>query len=146
MTLELRSDRRDRFDVSAEQLWARLGAVDEYRSWWPWLRQCDARCLAVGEEWHCAVQAPLSYRLHFTLHLDEVDEGRAVGATVSGDIVGSARFEISADGTGCILRLVSALSPHATVLQALTVMARPVAQRSHDWVLGTGISQLRDQL
>lgn len=146
MTLELRSDRRDRFDVSPEQLWARLGAVDEYRSWWPWLRECDARSLEVGEVWRCAVQAPLSYRLHFALLLDEVEEGRSVGATVSGDIVGSARFEISADGSGSILRLVSALSPHAAVLQALTVVARPVAQRSHDWVLRTGIRQLREQL
>jgi hypothetical protein len=87
------------------------------------------------------VQPPLPYILRFDLTLLEVEPHRFVTAAVSGDIVGEARIDVQATGTGSEVRLVSALSPSNPMLRAIATMARPVVRFGHDWVLDTGLRQ-----
>lgn len=137
------SDRRYRFDVSPAELWRQLCAVDQYQRWWPWLRRLEADALRVGEVWTCVVQPPLPYRLRFHLSIDEVEPLETVAATVTGDIVGTARLRVRPRGGGSELHLVSSLAPRSPALKMVARAARPVAQMGHDWVIDTGIRQLR---
>lgn len=142
----VQSDRRHRFGLAPPELWARMGQVDRYRSWWPWLRELDAEGLCTGDVWTCVVQPPLPYRLRFDLTLDEVIPERSVAATVRGDIEGSASFEINGVAGGSELHLASALAPRHPVLRAMGTVAHPIARFGHDWVLDTGLRQFRDRV
>jgi uncharacterized protein YndB with AHSA1/START domain len=141
--VHVHSARRYRFDAGPEELWAAFTKVEDYRHWWPWLRRFDAGAFAEGERWTCVVQPPLPYSLRFDLVLDEVVEGERVAATVTGDITGSARLELTADGTGSELALESKLAPANAMLRAIAVVARPVVRFGHDWVLDTGLRQFK---
>jgi hypothetical protein len=141
--VQVRSDRRYRFTVGPEVLWPVLTRVEDYRSWWPWLRGFDAVAFEPGAAWTCVVQPPLPYQLRFRIVLDEIDPCRLATATVDGDIVGDARLELSGTDAGTEVRLVSNLSPEHALLRAVARIARPVAQLGHDWVLDTGLRQFR---
>ena len=127
----MRSDSWHPFAVAPDVLWTRMAAVDEFRTWWPWLRSFDGQGLHAGEVWTCVIQPPLPYRLRFDLRLDEVVPAVRVRATLAGDIVGTAAFDLHPVPTGCEMHLVSALAPAHPALRALLTVARPVAQLSH---------------
>jgi hypothetical protein len=139
--MEVASDRRFPVDADPDTVWAALCTVDDYRTWWPWLREFDARALATGEVWHCTVQPPLPYRLRFTIAIDEVRASERVTATLSGDLVGTADLELAARGAGSELRLVSRLAPVSSVARGVARVVPPVARYGHDWVLRTGLRQ-----
>lgn len=137
------SERRFRFDVRPAELWAAMGDLDEYRRWWPWLRTFEGSGLVVGDRWRCVVQPPLPYAVRFAVVIDEVVEGERVAATVSGDVVGTARVEIHGRDDGCDALLVSRLAPAGRVLRGVAAVARPVARFGHDWVLDAAARQFR---
>jgi uncharacterized protein YndB with AHSA1/START domain len=139
--MEVRSERRFRFDATPSALWAALGSVEDYPRWWPWLRQFDARALAADEEWHCTVKPPLPYVVRFTIRFDEVRPERRIAASVSGDIDGPALLGIEPDGEGCAVTLTSSLRPTNTVLRAASIIGRPLVRYGHDWVLDIGAGQ-----
>jgi uncharacterized protein YndB with AHSA1/START domain len=142
----VRSDRRHRFDVGPEELWAAVVRVQDYRSWWPWLGGLEQAAFAEGERWRCVVRPPLPYVLRFELLLEEVEAPRFVTATIEGDLTGHAALDITpVGGDGSELRLVSALAPANGALQ-LAARAAPLLVRfGHDWVLDTGLRQFRDR-
>ena len=139
--MELVSDRRYRFEVVPEALWAAIAETADYQRWWPWLTTFEAEGLAVGGVWRCAVRPPLPYTVRFSIRLDEVVRPSLVAATVRGDIAGTARVEVEADGDGCAVRLRSALAPSSRVFGIIAGLARPLVRRGHDWVLDTGARQ-----
>ena len=139
--MEVRSERRFRFDATPAALWAALGSVEDYPRWWPWLRRFDARALAAGEEWRCTVKPPLPYVVRFTIRFDDVQPERRIAASVSGDIDGPALLRIEPDGDGCAVTLRSTLQPTNSVLRAAAVVGRPLVRYGHDWVLDIGAGQ-----
>lgn len=141
-----RSDRSWRFDVGVDRLWERLSATDEYRSWWPWLRSFRAPGgFEPDAEWTCAVAPPLPYVLRFTVRLDHVEPHRLVAASVDGDIGGTATLTIDGDDATSSARLVSSLHPRHPVLRGVGVVARPVIEHGHDWVLDQGRRQFTER-
>ncbi len=141
------SDRDWTFDVDTDELWGRIVAVDEYRSWWPWLRRFDADDgLVAGATWRCEVAPPLPYSVRFLVHLDGVDEGRGARATVTGDVQGDATLSIARlDATHSRARLRSRLAPANPMLRSTARVARPVVTWGHDWVLDQGRRQFVDR-
>jgi uncharacterized protein YndB with AHSA1/START domain len=139
------SDRRYQLPVPPAELWAALTRVDHYQSWWPWLREFDARLLAGDETWDCLVQPPLPYRVRFAVALDEVEAPSSVRASITGDVVGEARLDIVEHAVGCEARLVSHLEPGNGFLKAVARLAAPVVRYGHDWVLDTGARQFIDR-
>jgi len=140
--MEVRSERRHRFAVAPDELWAAMTSVEDYRRWWPWLRGFEGSFVE-GDRWECEVQPPLPYALKFSLRLEEVVAPRFVTATVHGDIIGHAAIDITPTGDGSDLRLVSVLAPANGMLRAIARVARPVVRFGHDWVLDTGVRQFR---
>ncbi len=139
--VEVRSDRSFPFEVGPGALWSALTRVDRYRLWWPWLRRFEADSFAPGERWRCAVRSPLLYPVRFDVMLEEVVAGRWATARVAGDIAGHARIEVTPDGDGSRLRLVSTLAPEAWLLRAIARLAPPVARFGHDRLLDTAVGQ-----
>jgi hypothetical protein len=165
--VQVRSDRWYAVDADRREVWAAFGATDRYRQWWPWLTEFDGGPLAVGACWHCAVSPPLPYVVRFTLALVSVEEGRAIRATVDGDITGSAALDLvdhrcddppddapddaPDEGAGrpgrplCRIHLRSWLAPSHPALKVVAGVAAPLVRRGHDWVLDTGARQFRDR-
>lgn len=148
--MQLRSERRFRFDMTRAELWTAIAAVDQYPRWWPWLRSFEGRGLVAGDVWRATVQPPLPYSLAFTVALREVDEHRRVVADIGGDICGSATLRLDdlpdapspwGGPPGCEACLVSALAPRHPVLRAAARVASPIVRHGHDWVLDTGARQ-----
>jgi len=154
--VQLRSERRFRFDMTRAELWTAIAAVDEYPRWWPWLQGFEGRALVAGDVWRATVQPPLPYSLAFTVALREVDEARRVVADIGGDICGSATLRLDdlpggppsprqAGPPGCEACLVSELAPRHPVLRAAARLASPIVRYGHDWVLDTGARQFVDR-
>jgi hypothetical protein len=147
--MNVRSDRRHRFDVGRDELWDAITAVRDFPTWWPWLRTFDGERLAVGETWHCTVQPPLPYTLHFVLEIEQVVPGELVTASVSGDLDGSARLEVrdvsEDEQARSEIWLRSELAPTNRVLRTFARVARPVVRFGHDWVLDSGVQQFRSR-
>jgi uncharacterized protein YndB with AHSA1/START domain len=144
--MELTSDRRYHVPVAPEVAWTALTATGDYQRWWPWLREFEATGLVAGEAWRCRVRPPLPYTVRFTIVLDDVEAPRSVSARIEGDILGTARVELSEHDGGCEIRLTSALSPRGRVVRIMADVARPFARMGHDWVLDTGARQFADAL
>ena len=149
--MQIRSDRRYRFEVERTTLWREIAEPQNYTEWWPWLRRFDAEMLSPGVRWRCVIQPPLPYTLRVDVDITEVVEGEAVSADVSGDLRGHARISLL-DGDGvasdghCLARVVSALAPSSRVMGAAAWLVAPVARWGHDWVLSTGARQLQEAL
>jgi hypothetical protein len=141
--LEVRSDRTWRFDADAPTVWSALTDIGAYREWWPWLSRFDGDTFAAGARWNCTIQPPLPYTMKFTLWLEDVVACQAVEATVAGDIEGSARLSLQADGDATLVRLVSDLAPANPFLKRVAWVATPIVRFGHDWVLDTGAAQFR---
>jgi hypothetical protein len=149
--MQIRSDRRYRFEVERATLWREIAEPGHYTEWWPWLRRFDADALSPGVRWRCVIQPPLPYTLRVDVDITEVVEGEAVSAAVSGDLRGHARISLL-DGGGfvsdghCEARVVSSLAPSSRVMGAAAWLVAPVARWGHDWVLTTGARQLQEAL
>jgi len=139
------SDRRYHVPMSPEELWATVARVEDYQSWWPWLRRFRADQLADGEVWTCLVQPPLPYWVRFEVALDEVIEPHTVRARISGDVVGDAHLDIREHLAGAEARLVSDLGPGNPVLRAFARVGAPLVRYGHDWVLDSGVRQFLDR-
>lgn len=135
------TDRSYRFPLPPDELWSVVARVDDYQSWWPWLRGFDADQLAAREVWRCHVQPPLPYSVRFAVSLDEVDAPTTVRASITGDVVGDARLHIAAHPDGSEARLVSCLEPGNGFLKVVARLAGPVVRYGHDWVLDSGARQ-----
>lgn len=143
--MRFETDRRYQLPLPPSELWAAVARVENYQTWWPWLRQFDAEHLAGDEVWHCLVQPPLPYRVRFAVTLEEVQAPSTVRASITGDVVGQALLEISEHPSGSEARLISHLEPGNGFLKAVARFAAPVIRHGHDWVLDSGARQFIDR-
>jgi hypothetical protein len=145
--------------VPPVELWQVLGRTDDYPRWWPWLEAFEtegptdgaspripgATALVAGTTARCVIRAPLPYRLRCSIHVDDVEPGRRIDATVTGDLVGPARLELIPVGAGSRARLSWALELRDPVLSRLARVARPAMAWAHDVVVTSGVRQFRDR-
>lgn len=143
MAAPFRFDRTWWFPVSTDELWTALARTDEYRRWWDWLREFDVDGLRTGVVAECRIQAPLPYSLRCAIRVDRLVPGSVVEATVSGDVDGPARLELTPRSTGSAARLVSSLRPTHPGLARAASVARPVMAWAHETVVAAGVEQFR---
>jgi len=138
-----RFDRTFALPVAPSELWSVLSATDDYTRWWPWLRVCDAAGLEPGSVARCEIRSPLPYRLRCDVHVQRVDPGRSLAATVGGDLVGPAGLEITPAPDGSRARLTWALELRAPLLSRLVPVTRPAMAWAHDVIVTAGLDQFR---
>lgn len=143
--MRIESDRRYVMAMQPAELWERISVIDDYPQWWPWLREFHGRALDNGDVWRCTVQPPLPYTVRFRLAIVGVVTERSVSATITGDIVGTARLGIVPSTDGCVVRLVSSIEPGKRLLRIVAAAALPIARGGHNWVLDTGARQFAER-
>jgi hypothetical protein len=136
-----RFDRVWEFPVPVDRFWTVLERTDCYPEWWSWLREFEADGFAPGTEARFVIQSPLPYALRCTIRIDEMRAREAIVTTVSGDLCGPARLELTPNDDACSARLVWALSPGSFVLRQLAVVGRPAMVWAHDRVVAIGVDQ-----
>ncbi|HYH49245.1 MAG TPA: SRPBCC family protein [Acidimicrobiia bacterium] len=136
-------DRSWAFDVPADRLWEALTRTDDYRRWWPWLRELSGDGLVPGGRSVCVVRAPIPYALRFTVEIADLVPGERIEAFVEGDLTGTARLDVQAVGAGrgSQVRLSWEMKLQRPVLRAAARVGRPVMEWGHDWVVSTGFEQ-----
>ncbi len=138
-----RFDRTWTFAAPPDELWRVLARTEDFRRWWPWLREFSGDGLVPGGRSACLVRAPVPYTLRFTVLIRELVPGRLVEAVVDGDLAGPARLELSPgdDGDGSVARLAWEMELCRPVLRAASRFGRPLMEWGHDWVVTTGVEQ-----
>jgi len=130
-------------EATPEQFWDTISCTDEYRAWWPWLREFDADGFGAGARWRAVIQSPLPYVLRVQLVLDEVVPCERLAAGVSGDIEGWALLELSGGEGGSTIDIEWDMRPRSRAMQMAAVLGRPLLRWSHEWVLARGLEQFR---
>jgi uncharacterized protein YndB with AHSA1/START domain len=138
-----RFDRTWAFDAPPDKMWGVLTRTDDFRRWWPWLRELSGDGLVPGGRSACVVRAPIPYTLRFTVAVRELVPGRLVDAAVKGDLAGPARLEVEPDGRGSVVRLAWEMELRRPLLRAAARFGRPVMEWGHDWVVTNGVEQFR---
>ena len=131
----IRSRRTFAVPLAPAPLWERMGSVQEFQTWWPWLRHFSGGPPVTGASWACTVRPRVPYRVRFVVHLDDVVAEQRIRATVSGDVRGTALVELEPAPAGTVLTLSSSLEPRRRLLRTVGLLAPPVARWGHDWVL-----------
>ena len=88
-----------------------------------------------GSVARCVVRPPLPYVLRFDVAVERVVPAALVETTVSGDIEGPARLELSGDGDGAEARLVWEVDVRDPLLRTAARVARPLMEWGHEWVV-----------
>lgn len=141
--MPFRFDDRWVFAVPPDELWEVLSSTDRFREWWPWLRALESDGLVAGGVAHCMVRAPVPYSLRFDVTIVDVVDGRLVDTRVSGDLEGPARLDLAVHPEGSEARLSWELELRAPLLGAASLVARPLMEWGHRWVVDTGVRQFR---
>jgi uncharacterized protein YndB with AHSA1/START domain len=136
-----RFDRTWQLDATVEAVWKALVNTDDYPRWWPWLDRFEAGPLEAGTVAHFRIRPPLPYTLAFVVEVTDVIECALVAGTVSGDVAGPARFELTSHDGGCAARLVWELEVQRPLLVRLERFARPAMLWGHDRVVAVGLRQ-----
>lgn len=147
MAATFRFEREWPFPCSAAELWAVLERVEEYASWWPWLRRfdLDPPGLQAGARARCVLAAPVTpFSLRLDVELTDVVPGRSAEAVVTGNLVGQGALVITpADADHCSACLRWDVQVVHPALGPLAHLARPVAARGQEWVVATGVDRFR---
>lgn len=140
-------DRSWLFPFAAEDLWARLEQVEEYRTWWPWLKRFDARppALRPGAHARCVAKPPvMPVAMRFTIDIVDVVPARLLAITVDGDLVGSASLVLTPlDGTATYGRVRWDVDLLHRALGPLSRFTRALAPRGQEWVVSTSLEHFR---
>src|SRR5438270_7413368 len=132
-------------DVPPDRFWDAITRTDEYRTWWPWLREFDADGFRKGATWKAVIQSPLPYALRVQVVLDEVVQCEHLAAAVSGDLEGWATLAVSATAGGSTVDIEWDMRPRSRPMQMAAIVARPLLRWSHEWVLSRGLEQFRSR-
>lgn len=136
-------DRAWHFAVTPDELWDTFEQTERYQEWWPWLTELTVGTggLRAGNEATVVIQAPLPYQLRCAVRILEADRSRLLVATVSGDLEGPARLELSASPSGTEARLAWTLKVRSSLLRPLATVARPALSWAHDRIVERGLAQ-----
>jgi uncharacterized protein YndB with AHSA1/START domain len=139
------TDRTYPLDDPPAVVWQALEQVDGYQRWWPWLRRFDAKALSDGARWVARIRVPVPWSLRIELELHGVRAPTTVGASVAGDVEGTAVVTVEPAGTGSVIRVRSELAPRHRLLRALNQLVPSVSRRMHDHVIDTAFQQFAER-
>jgi uncharacterized protein YndB with AHSA1/START domain len=110
------------------RVWSRLAHVDEYESWWPWLKdvRVEGPGLVSGSTLDGTVAPPLPYRMRVRVTFVECVPPHAIHAAVVGDLQGSGRLLLRRTGTGTRADVTWTLELMQRSMRLVSRMGRPL--------------------
>lgn len=114
-------------------------------SWWPGVRVFAAPdALETGAVVVLGVRSPLGYRLRVRLVVDDVEEGRTVAASSTGDLRGTGRIAFTSVGEGAASVVVDwDVETERPWMNATAPVLRPLFALAHGFVMRAGERGLR---
>ena len=133
-----------RFDHDADVVYAALADVAAYPSWWPQVRAARELEDGVGE---LRCRSLLPYDLTFVMHREVEDAAqRVLAARLEGDLIGTSRWTVAPDGTGCAAVFDEDVEVGKGAVRAAGRLARPALRFNHDLMMRSGERGLRRRL
>lgn len=139
-----------RLPVAPQRAWdelVRALAPDACPRWWPGFTLPMApRRIVSGERMVVEVHSAVGYRLRMRLEITEVDPGRVIAASSDGDLRGSGRVELRADGEGSVVEFFWDVETRRAWMNASASVLRPAFERAHHHVMRRGEEGFRAAL
>ncbi|MEV6545809.1 SRPBCC family protein [Streptomyces sp. NPDC051665] len=113
-----------------------LERAEDYPRWWPQVREVERIDDTAGV---IHIRASLPYVLTFTAR--EVRRDPAAGVleiAMTGDLVGSARWTLTPDGSGTLARYEQEVDLNRPLLRRFAVPGRPVFRINHALMMRAG--------
>ncbi len=135
---------------SRDAVWATLLAVEEWPSWWRWLKRVDVVRKATSEDgvggvYRNHIGSPTGYGFQFQVETAEVDVLRRIDLTVSGELVGRIRYLLSDDPSGGTnVSFAQLVETPKWWMNLLAPIARPGFNWNHDKLMtdhGRGLAK-----
>jgi hypothetical protein len=136
------------FDIAPELLWDRLGDVDQFEQWWPWLSEfrLEGDGLSSGSILHGAVSPPLPYRMRIDVELVTCTRPSAIDAVVRGDLAGDARLRMQPDGEGTRAEVAWSVEMLQPAMRLADRIGHPALQWGHDRVVAVTVAGFRRRI
>jgi uncharacterized protein YndB with AHSA1/START domain len=136
------------FDLAPDRLWDRIGEVDQFERWWPWLTdlRIEGNGLSAGSVLHGTVTPPLPYRMRLDVVLVECHRPRAIDAAISGDLTGEARLRTRPEGDGTWAEVAWEVEMRQPAMRIASRIGRPLLQRGHDRVVEVTVAGFRRRI
>jgi hypothetical protein len=130
-----------RLAAHPDRVFAVLADVETYPQWWPQVRSTRRVDDTSGE---VTCRSLLPYDLVFVLHRDLEDpESRVLRARMTGDLVGTSQWTVTADGEGSLAVFDEDVAVGKSGLRAAGRVLRPALRFNHDLMMRAGERGLR---
>lgn len=137
-------DFRRQFYLAArpERVWQQISKLDDYESWWPWLRRfhSERAGMVSGNVLRGLVVPPVPYPFRMQVTLDECCPPATVRASVAGDVTGSATVDFEPVGEGTVVTCCWTLRMDSLPMRVAARTAYPVLRWGHDRVVQVSVN------
>ena len=136
------------FAAPVAEVWASIGQLDRFPSWWSWLHEfcVEGSGLRRGTMLHGVVAPPIPYRMHLDVVLDECVPEQRINALVHGDLEGTALLTFDGDGGNTRARARWTIEMMQRPMRIAARVARPLLQWGHDRVVEATVDGFRRHL
>lgn len=133
------------FPAAPDEVWAAMSRVEEYPSWWRWLRdfRVHGGGLHTGGILSGLVVPPIPYRFRVDIHLDHVDPARSIVARLAGDLRGPASLALQEHAVGCELTIRWDVEMRKPAMRSAAHVAKPLLVWGHDQVIEVTVRRFR---
>jgi carbon monoxide dehydrogenase subunit G len=137
-----------RFDAPAERVWAAISHPEWFESWWGWLGELrvDGDGLVDGAVLHGLVRPPVPYTMRVEVHLEHCVPGRAIDATVHGDLRGIASLALDGDDDTTTAEVAWRIEMMQRPMRLAARVAHPLLRWGHDRVVEMTVAGFRRHL
>jgi hypothetical protein len=136
------------FSFTPTEMWERMGRVEQYERWWPWLEELrlEGGVLTSGAVLHGVVAPPLPYRMRIRVDLVRCAPPEAIDAVIDGDLSGQATLRVRPDGDGSLVEVAWTVEMMQRPMRLASRFGRPVLQWGHDRVVESTVAGFRRRL
>lgn len=131
-----------RVEAPPEKVWAVLRDPEQYPHWWPGVEQVDVREHGApdgtGKRVRITLRSKLPYRLSFDTVVRELREPDLVTVDALGDLEGSGRWQLHADGDVTTSTYLWEVSTTKAWMRLLEPFVRPAFVWNHHVVMAWG--------
>jgi carbon monoxide dehydrogenase subunit G len=134
-----------RFSLPAApaDIWAAIGQVDLFETWWAWLRELrvEGVPLQSGCVLHGLVSPPVPYRMRLRVALLRCEPPSLIDADVSGDLVGRARIRFDPEPAGTRATVGWTVEMMQRSMRVAARLGSPLLRFGHDRVVESTVSR-----
>lgn len=136
------------FALTPAAVWERMGRVDQYERWWPWLQEfrLEGSALTSGSVLHGIVAPPLPYRMRIRVELANCEPARHIDALISGDLEGEAQLNLRPDGEQSLVEVAWTVETMQRPMRLASRLGKPLLQWGHDRVVESTVTGFRRRL